>query len=262
MIDLRQGNFTGANITVRAQSNGGGDGLVNVGAIDATGLQLGKVKVTGDLGQIDVGAGAKALKSLTVGSLGAFGAATQAAGVVDPLLSEIDGKVGKLTVQRDVKDAIVEVSGKLGKVLIGGSLVDSGLPALPARASGSIGVFLNGGIPPVSASHAGTIFALNIGPVTVRGDISGGEITAEAEIKSVKIVGRLMSNNPLDPAILRAGMAIDKIVINDDVQNALILAGYNRSSPCREIPDASIGKVSVNGNWTASSVVAGVADPD
>jgi hypothetical protein len=112
----------------------------------------------------------------------------------------------------------------------------------------------------VSASHAGTIFALNIGPVTVRGDISGGEITSEAAIQSVKIVGRLMSNNPLDPAILRAGMAIDKIVINDDVQNALILAGYNRALVPQN-PDAKIGNVTVNGNWTASSVVAGVSDP-
>ena len=44
------------------------------------------------------------------------------------------------------------------------------------------------------------------------------------------------------------------------MENALILAGYNRGLQPRN-PDASIGKVSVNGNWTASSVVAGVSDP-
>ena len=208
LIDLKpEGNeFSGADLQIRVKQVVGGDGLINVGAINATGINLGAVNIRGDVGQIDVGDGlGKAMKSLTVGSLGAQGAATQAAGTVDPLLSEIKGALPKLTVQRDVKDAIVEVSDKLGKVLIGGSLIDSGLPAQPSRASGSIGVLNNGGIPSVGASHAGTIFAPNIGPVTVLGDINGGEITADVEIKSVKVVGRLMSLNPLDPAILRAG---------------------------------------------------------
>ena len=209
---------------------------------------------------IDVGTGAKALKSLTVGSLGALGAATQAEGVIDPLLSKILGSLPKLTVQRDVKDAIVEVSNKLGKVLIGGSLIDGGPPAQPRRASGSIGVFLNGGIPPANASHAAAIFAPDIGSVTVMGDIKGGEISAEAQIKNVKIIGALTSDDPLDPAILRVGVGVDKVIIEVEVKNALILAGYNRALEPRN-PGASIGKVTVKGNWTGSSVVAGIADP-
>jgi hypothetical protein len=74
------------------------------------------------------------------------------------------------------------------------------------------------------------------------------------------LLGKLISDDPLDPAILRVGKNIEKVVITGDVKNALILSGYNRKLEPRD-PDASIGKIVVNGDWTASSVVAGVADP-
>jgi hypothetical protein len=266
-IDLRAvgSELGGANFTISVDQSGGGDGAVNVGAIEASGMNLGKVRIEGDLGQIDIGTGEAhkaALKSLSLQSLGTMGASTQMAGTLDPLLSQVSGALNKLSVDRDVKNAVVEVSDKLGKVRIGGNLIDNAA-ATPAQlqvARNRIGVFLNGGIPPVGASHAGTLFAADIGSVTVMGNIDGGEISAETEIKNVKVVGSLRSDDPLDPAILRVGANIDKVLIKGDVQNALILAGYNRDLEPRN-PDAHIGQVTVKGSWSASSVVAGVADP-
>ena len=265
LIDLRAvgSGLAKATITIVAELSGGGDGLVNVGAINATGIDLSKIRVDGDLGQIDIGSGdprKPALKSLSVASLGTQGASTQTPGTQNPLLSEVNGSLGELNVKRDVQNAVVNASGKIGKVLIGGNLIDNAPPLTIERRLPSIGVFLNGGIPPPNASHAGAIFAPDIGSVTVMGDIDGGEIGAETAIKKVKIVGKLMSDDPLDPAILRVGAAIAKVIINGDVENALILAGYNRALEPNN-PDAAIGKVTVKGNWTASSLVAGIADP-
>ena len=103
IIDLRAvGNsLEGATFTVDVQQAGGGDGAVNVGAIDASGMNLAKVRLEGDLGQIDIGTGdlrKAALKSLTVGSLGVMGASMQPAGTENPLLTQVTGALGKLTV--------------------------------------------------------------------------------------------------------------------------------------------------------------------
>jgi hypothetical protein len=52
LIDLRSAQFQGANLSVTAvRSVQGGDGFVNVGEIDATGVDLGAVSVHGDLGK-------------------------------------------------------------------------------------------------------------------------------------------------------------------------------------------------------------------
>jgi hypothetical protein len=54
--------------------------------------------------------------------------------------------------------------------------------------------------------------------------------------------------------------------VKGDVKNAQILLGYKKEEVAGETeyvprnPDASSGKVMVNGNWSASSLVAGVFD--
>jgi hypothetical protein len=89
-IDLRAvgSKLDGASFTISVEQAGGGDGAVNVGAIEASGMNLGKVRIDGDLGQIDIGTGEAhkaALKSLSLQSLGTMGASTQTAGTLDPL---------------------------------------------------------------------------------------------------------------------------------------------------------------------------------
>src|SRR5690348_1781524 len=53
-------DFAGASITFSIIPVAGGTNAVNIGYIDASGLGLGNVTVPGDLGRIDVGAGATA----------------------------------------------------------------------------------------------------------------------------------------------------------------------------------------------------------
>jgi hypothetical protein len=294
VIDLtRAGSgIGGANLTIKVDKAASGDGFVNVGAINATGLLLGKVKIKGDLGQIDVGVEGSAkpgLKSLTIQSLGVSGSETQPPGTIDPLTSQIFGSLPKLTVKADVQDAIVDITGAVKNVKIGGNLngtpdgelarsslldlarnfprVSGGVPG-SVNAAGGIGTFsVKGSI------NGGTVTANgDIGSVNVGGDLNGGAIAGEGRIRVVKVLGAMRSEDPTTPVVVAAlariaptrpadAVAIDTLRIQGDLENARILLGYNQSEIGKN-PDASAGKVLVKGNWTASSLVAGVTDPN
>ena len=151
--------FAGASVSFAVKKAAGGDGLVNVGFIDAGSNDLGTVTVPGDLGRIvcgdlnmgkDVG-----LAALKVRSMGALGTLTQAGGT---LLSVIVGALGRLEVTRDFIEAHLETTDPIsntagiGKIVIGGDLVGG-----DAAESGRIEV--DG----------------NVGSVTIRGKMVGGE---------------------------------------------------------------------------------------
>src|SRR4030095_2034232 len=97
----------GTNIAITASlAPGTGDGLANVGRINATGIDLGSVKVKGDLAAIDAGDANTAtvgLQSLNVQSLGRLGLIT---GSPD-LDSHINGAMGALKVKKDLVNAVV-----------------------------------------------------------------------------------------------------------------------------------------------------------
>jgi hypothetical protein len=250
--------FAGANVSVSVKKSPVGDGLVNLGAIHAEGLDLGSVRVPGDLGQIDAGdANLKTpgVKSLSVRSLGALGGTTQPFGTLDPVRSDIVGALGTLSVAGDVKGAVNVTGGlgaKIGKVTISGNLDGSG--------GGTFAGLLRAGS--------------NIGAVTVKGSIIGGAdfsgIIAGGKLGKVAIGGDLTSAMAVQPVIISAlgdvtattaarAVAIASVSIGGDVHNAQILAGYTASLGAAN-SDASIGAVRVNGDWSASSLVAGVAD--
>ncbi len=164
--------FDGANISVTAkpQRVAGvplGDGHVNVGYINAAGVNLGTVKIQGDLGALDAGSGqanVTAVKSLSVASLGAHGTSTGA----PDLESQIEGTLGALIVTGSVDGAFVRVGsgGNLGSVTVGGSI------------RGAV------------AEDSGEIFAEgNVGPVVVGGDVVGGIATASGSIGAGKKMG-------------------------------------------------------------------------
>ena len=85
----------------------------------------------------------------------------------------------------------------------------------------------------------------------------------------MKVLGRLIGDattpsvisarGPLSPTSQAKSVAISSLTIKGDVSNAEILIGYDKTF----VPtngDASIGNVTINGNWTASSLVAGIKD--
>ncbi len=150
--------------TVKIKS---GDGLANVGRINATGHPLGTVKISGDLGVIDAGStviNAVAIQSLTVHSLGELGTTTGA----PDLHSDIVGTVKSITVKGNVRNAFVEITGAV-------NMVDSSLGAL------TVGGSVLGG----STVAAGTISVVgNVGTVKVGGSLMGGTGSASGQIGS------------------------------------------------------------------------------
>lgn len=187
LLDL-QGNsaFKGAKITITAfPSILGGDGIANLGYLDATGIALGKVVIGGDLGQFDA---ASAL-SLTVNSLGAFGLTTQ--GAINPSLqSDIAGKLNKLIVGTNVTDVTLAAS-KFGTIKIlgdldGATLLASGMPLAAKARSNVVLSRLNvlgdvidsqilGGY---DAAGYGVLADVQIGTINVLGDWLRSDIAA------------------------------------------------------------------------------------
>ena len=248
--------FGGTNLTVTVKKALAGDGRVNLGAIDAHGLDLGSVTLPGDLGQIDAGDTifkTPAIKSLTVGSLG-VDSGTQPAATLRPLQSDIVGTLARLTVKGSV-EGVVSITGgsgaHLGPVNIG---------SLDGSAGGT---------------HAGLLRAVgNIGPVVVQGSVRGGAdfsgIIAGGKLGLVTIGGVLTSIDAQKPVIISAlgdlnattaaqAVAIAGINVKSNINNARILAGYNVSLGAQN-PDAGIGPVTIMGFWRSSSIVAGVVD--
>src|SRR5262249_25014500 len=111
------------DITMKVIKAGGGDGLAALGRILFGTHNLGIVSLKGDLGQIDGGggiAGTPAIKVLKADTLGFYGVSVNAGGNFD---SEIDGGVGALKINGDVQRILLNVSGNIGPVKIGGSLL-------------------------------------------------------------------------------------------------------------------------------------------
>ena len=162
--------FSGTDLTVTAKrTSAGGDGLVNVGYLDATGanggdsLDLGNVVISGDLGAIVAGdgvAGTAAVKSLSVGSMGRYGEDTQA-GAGATLSSFFTGALGRLTVRGDVAGSSLVIDGTLGALTIGGSLLGGDL----------------GGAGFISASG-------DLGPVKIGGDLAGNNMANSGHIEA------------------------------------------------------------------------------
>ena len=294
LLDLTAGTFKdGANITFSVKKGATGNGIINVGAINAEGIKLGTVKISGDLGQIDAGDGSfskpgvykNALKQLIVGSLGAMGDDTQLPGTEDPLVSDINGALPKFIVKGAFKNATFNVLGKLGTVTIGGEFSGTGafsasqLAGLAALGYGQIGQVSGGITLANSGIGAGSIGKLNvtggmtsasvksngsIGSATIGGNVSKSAIAAAGPLKIVKVLGALIGD-ATTPSVFSAvpvgksPTAINKLTIKGNVSFAEILVGYDTAF----LPvngDAGIGTVTITGNFTASSIVAGIKD--
>jgi hypothetical protein len=180
-LNLSGAGFAGASITFSIVHKAGDNGLANVGYIDAGTNNLGNVVLKGDLGRIVAASGVSttpAIKSLSVYSLGRLGLDSQEGLGSPSLTSTITGTLGSLTVTHDDDGAFINVTGGIGAVTIGGSLI--------------------GG----STSDSGEIFSSgNIGPVKIGGDILGGggsnsgEINAGGTLASATVSGSVIGSS-------------------------------------------------------------------
>lgn len=198
----------GTTITTVAKRNAvtGGDGFAALGEIDGTGIDLGAVKVDGDLGRIVAGDAMTAtsgLKGLTVHSMGLYWD-TGGGPYFD---TAIQGKLGFLKVKTGVFNSSIKVEGgadgQIGSVLVGGCLYggagefsgsiistgDMGFVTIWGNVIGggndvTGGVFSGGKLAGVKVggsviggygTYSGQIGSIgNMGPVTIQGNLIGG----------------------------------------------------------------------------------------
>lgn len=189
-------NGLGIAITAKRHATNGGDGFVNAGWINGPGIALGVVKIAGDLGQIDagiVGAGAVAVASLDVQSMGEYGTSTQAAG--GDLVSTLAGGLGKLVVKGSLRETFLDVNeGGIGSVRVSGSILGGGAANSGRLEADSIGaVKIGGDLRGGAGMGSGVIFSGGtIGGVTLGGSVIGdgvesGRIESTGDLGAVKI---------------------------------------------------------------------------
>jgi hypothetical protein len=150
--------------------------------------------------------------------------------------------------------------------------VGGGIPVGVFNSEG-VGKFTVGG----SIHGGGVTSGSDIGTVNIGGDLQSGALAASGQIKTTKVFGSVSAEDPTHPAVIAAmartdsskpkdAIAIDSLLVRKDVENAQILLGYQQQTSGKVVTynpknaDASAGKVVINGDWTASSLVAGIFD--
>ena len=193
----------GTGLTLTAEPGPrGGDGLVNVGTLDARSAALGKVSIDGDLQQVD----ADAIAGLTVYSLGQFAAADVHGA---PLKSDILAAFGALTVETDASRV---------------TLAAQTFGAIKALSLDDVRVFAAGLLNPAKAN---VIKSLTIGgsvshsQILAGYDSAGNAFSAEVQIGKVKVLGNWLASDLV--AGVRAGD--DGIFGTGDTNEKLIAIG-------------------------------------
>ncbi len=232
LIDLTDPSYQGADVAITVKK-AGGDGLVNVGRINATGRDLGNVSIAGDLGDFDGGAAGAhglAVGSLTVNSLGKVGLVSQ--GGAGDLNWAINGSMGPVLVKADVQNVNVFVTpGDLASLTINGSLLG--------------GTTDNSGKFEVAGS---------IGPVIIGKDVVGGSgafsayVSADGgDIASLKIGGSLKGGG--DPTHSNSGYFSANGAIPGGVAILGDMIGGNGSESANILTDnGDIGDVLIGGS--------------
>jgi hypothetical protein len=154
-----------------------------------------------------------------------------------------DLKGGNISDDDPTVDAsgFISSEGRIANVIIGGSVI------VGSNTSS------NGGLTKNASIRAGDV----IGSIVVRGDVIG----------SIRAVGEFVE---VDPVVFSAGgmkstsltvPTIGSIAVGGRVERANFLAGYDLNLNAVN-GGATIGTVTVFGNWIASNLIAGVKDPE
>lgn len=259
--DFVNSDLAGAAISFTSKvSSSGGDGLVNVGTIDARGLALAQVIVDGNVRKID----ATSVATISVYSLGLVNG-EEINGEVRK--SRFTGNIGKLTVKTDWNFAGLEAAA-IGTFKIGGNVTE------PSINAASIGSFLVGGDFDGTGADYNLITG-KVGTIAIGGtigknsfiDVGGhaGKITVGGSWSGLFFggtVGPIVVKGSLDSLLLRLNgdpstaakaVALKSLTVGGSVLNTSIGGGSNFA------PDASLGPVLVKGQWVASSIFAGIS---
>jgi hypothetical protein len=219
LIDIRgKTEFAGANLSVRSKAVNGvaGDGLANVGYLNAAGIDLGKIVVIGDLGRIDAGDGdaAKpAVGSLNIANLGTHGLLTQDGLSDSNLHSIVDGDLRKLKIKADIGSGVtLNANGRLGSLRIGGNVDGAKITAL-------------GVLNPRNAASAIAIAQITIGGNITDSQILAGYDSAGAGRNADAAIGKVIVGGAWTASDLVAGATAGADGLFGTEDDALISGG-------------------------------------
>lgn len=239
---------TDLSITATPTANGG-DGMVNLGYFDAAGVDLGNVKICGNVEYMNAGNLATpgaAMKSFAVQSFGE--------GVLPAhdtfgkfFASEIEGKIGSLTIKGDLNKADFLVIGDIDKATIGGSIVggDHGLQGvLRTTSSERIGMLKIGhDVVAGSADNTGNVFAGRIGRAMIGGSIIGGDDYSKGRVYTQERIGSITVGHDVRDGSISSGK-IGKVTIGGSL--TISDEGYGASVSA----STTLGSVVVKGDVT------------
>lgn len=254
--------FAGTSLSVTVKKSPTGDGLAAIGYINANTIDLNKVSVKGDLGQIwagDADGSTPGLKSLQVDSMGRYGDANQP--VFSFLQSGIQGGMGSLTIKHDFTGGSFFVLGDVKSIKIGGSIIGatatgSGTFSVVNAGSVSIGGDVIGG----SGDGSGAFSASeSIGSLTVKGHVIGGSgapgiggagsLTALGTITTLKIGGDIVGGSGQNSGQIFGQNGMTSAMIGGD----LIGGDGANSGHVRTGPFGIVGKLQIGGDILGAS---------
>lgn len=245
-----------------------GGGGVNSGAVIASGVVTG-VQIKGALaGSTGEGSGSVQVRdidlitSIRAGDLGTLT-------VTGAVTGNIGIGSGRVYVEGTAKAITLgSLSGGVGDGS-GGITVGAGMAALLddyTKVGGAASITIKGAL--VAGAGVGTAVidvASKLGALTIEGAATNATVHVGRDLGKLKITGAV--DGALVTALGQAkptaktDVAIGSITLGAGISNSRILAGYDRfDNPLNG--NAQIGTVAVTGNWTASSLVAGVEDVD
>lgn len=298
---------SGVSISITAK--GTGNKSIAMGGIIATGVDLGTIKVAGDISRIKAGSATSALAiaKLDVASIGTQDINND---LERSQFSEITGRIGSVNVRGNFENALISVnsgtaqsigslkiaghfkggssggagyifaSGDIGAIDIkGGMIGGAGFSSGTIQTLGKIGkVNIGGDIAGSSGNRSGAIFAYGlhtpntpgIASLTIKGSLRGGSGGLSGTIYSFGPIPAL-SLGGISSGFIAAG-GIAKLAVANDVTGTQIITGFAITSSVQDTgfqnpttsvdpiprPTAGIGKVTVGGNWIASSMSADV----
>jgi hypothetical protein len=263
MMDLTSSEFTGANLSITVKRSAVGDGQSSIGFIDARGVDLGSVSLSGDLGRIIAGDENRAttgLNKLKVTTFGRFGSATQPPNDRS-LVSEISGEVSRITVQQDITSVEIAALG-IDSLFVGGSVYGTNADAVRISGAGIVGES-----------------RVVLGEIRVIGDVTGAEILAgygpnRTPVSGLARIGAVTIGGDWRASSISAGIlpgpggyfgAVESVYIGDFSRTPNNGINYVRIDGVAEgtaadgdhfgILAANIGRIQINGRLLVKAIV-------
>ncbi|MEO8350826.1 MAG: integrin alpha [Chthoniobacteraceae bacterium] len=247
----------------------GGDGLLDIGTIDATGVALSSLQIDGDLSALFVGSdelvakskdskSKSGMKSLRVHSMG-MGASHFAS--LSPTMS-VPGGIKKMSVQ----DEMAHVRAKLGSV---GKLGVKNL-TIGASLSGST-LEMPGGMKKMKVTKNVADTSMEVGKnwrsLAVLGEITDSEVIVTGTMRILIVRGDVTDSLVAGPGAAEGvsqqnSTVFSRVEVGGNFVRSQLVAGYDgAASPVNG--SASLGKITIKGDFSESSIAAGVdAGPD